>query len=48
MSTIVKRGSSPNDQKEFGNESIDKLLKAGRDLQYLLNQGYHMKESGGI
>lgn len=43
MSTIVKRGYSPNDQKEFGSESIDKLLKAGRDLQYLLNQGYHMK-----
>lgn len=43
MSTIVKRGSSPNDQKEFGSESMDKLLKAGRDLQYLLNQGYHIK-----
>ena len=43
MSTIVKRGFSPDDPKEFGNESIEKLYKAGRDLQYLLNQGYHIK-----
>lgn len=43
MSTTVKRGYSPNDQKEFGSKSIDKLLKAGRDLQYLLNQGYNIK-----
>ena len=43
MSTIVKRGYSPNDQKEFGSKSIDILLKAGRDLQYLLNQGYKIK-----
>ena len=43
MSTIVKRGYSPNDQREFGNKSINKLLKAGRDLQYLLNQGYNIK-----
>ena len=43
MSTTVKRGYSPNDQKEFSGESVDKLLKAGRDIQYLLNQGYHIK-----
>ena len=43
MSTIVKRGYSPNDQREFGNKSINKLLKAGIDLQYLLNQGYNIK-----
>lgn len=43
MSTIVKRGYSPNDQREFGDKSINKLLKAGRDLQYLLNQGYNIK-----
>ena len=43
MSTVVKRGYSPNDQKEFGNKSIEKLYKAGKDLQYLLNQGYHIK-----
>lgn len=43
MSGTVKRGSAPNDQKEFGDKSIDKLLKAGQDLQYLLNQGYNIK-----
>lgn len=43
MTTVVKRGYSPNDQKEFGGKSIDVLRKAGRDLQYLLNQGYHIK-----
>ncbi len=43
MSITVKRGYSPNDQKEFSSKSIDKLLKAGRDLQYLLNQGYNIK-----
>lgn len=43
MSIIVKRGYSPNDQKEFGNQSIEKLYKAGKDLQYLLNQRYNIK-----
>lgn len=43
MSTTVKRGYSPNDQKEFCSKSVDILLKAGRDLQYLLNQGYNIK-----
>lgn len=43
MSTIVKRGYSPNDEKEFGSESTNILRKAGQDLQYLLNRGYHIK-----
>lgn len=43
MSTTVKRGYFQSDQKEFGNKSIEKLLKAGRDLQYLLNHGYNIK-----
>lgn len=43
MSATVKRGYSPNDQKEFGSKSMDKLFKAGRDLQYLLNQRYNIK-----
>lgn len=43
MSTAVKRGYFPNDQKEFSGTSADKLLKAGQDLQYLLNRGYHIK-----
>lgn len=43
MSTVVKRGYFQNDQKEFGGKAIDILLKAGRDVQYLLNQGYPVK-----
>ena len=43
MSTIVKRGYSPKDQKEFAGESIETFHKAGKDLQYLLNQGYPIK-----
>lgn len=43
MSTVVKRGYCPSDEKEFGAEAIKKLCKAARDLQYLLNQGYHIK-----
>lgn len=43
MHTTVKRGSSPNDGKEFGGQAIAKLHRAGKDLQYLFNQGYHIK-----
>lgn len=43
MSSIVKRGFCPNDQVEFNEESVHKLRRAGKDLQYLLNQGYNIK-----
>lgn len=43
MGKTVKRGYFQSDQKEFGNKSIEKLLEAGRDLQYLLNHGYNIK-----
>ena len=43
MSATVKRGYSPDDNKEFNAPSVEKLYKAGKDLQYLLNQGYHIK-----
>lgn len=45
MCKIIKRGYSPNDEKEFSRESVQKLYKAGHDLYYLLNQGYHIKEA---
>lgn len=45
MSKIVKRGYSINDEREFGEESIKKLYRAGCDLYYLLNQGYKIKGS---
>lgn len=43
MSSIVKRGYFPEEQKEFGGQSLEKLYRAGKDLQYLLNQGYPIK-----
>lgn len=43
MSSIVKRGYFPEEQKEFGSQSLEKLYRAGKDLQYLLNQGYPIK-----
>lgn len=43
MGTVVKRGYSPDDDKEFGSQAIEMLRRAGCDLGYLLNRGYHMK-----
>lgn len=43
MSKTVKRGYSPDDEKEFGSQSVCKLKKAGEDLRYLLNRGYYIK-----
>ena len=40
MSKTVKRGYSPDDEKEFGDQSLQKLYRAAEDLQYLLNRGY--------
>ena len=43
MTTIIKRGFCPEDPKEFGVQAIETLQKAGKDLHYLLNQGYPIK-----
>lgn len=43
MSSIVKRGYSPKDKEEFGEQSIKKLRGAAKDLEYLLNRGYPIK-----
>ena len=43
MSKTVKRGYSPDDEKEFGSESSPILYRAGEELQYLLNRGYGIK-----
>ncbi|MCM1540199.1 MAG: DUF434 domain-containing protein [Blautia sp.] len=43
MSAMVKRGYSPNDDREFGGSAVETLHKAGNDLRYLLDQGYHIK-----
>ncbi|BCN30337.1 DUF434 domain-containing protein [Anaeromicropila herbilytica] len=43
MTTSRNRGASPNDSKEFGEIALEKLSRAGCDIYYLLNQGYHIK-----
>ena len=45
MSKVVKRGFASDDPKEFGEEAVKVLHKAAADLQYLLNQGYHIKSA---
>lgn len=45
MGDSVKRGYAPNDHKEFGGKSLSILFSAGRDLHYLLNQGYNIKSA---
>lgn len=45
MSKTVKRGYSPDDEKEFGDQSVRKIYKAAEDLQYLLDRGYSIKGS---
>ncbi len=45
MSAVVKRGYCPEDEKEFHSKSLEKLYCAGRDLHYLLNQGYPVKSA---
>ncbi|MBE6753912.1 MAG: DUF434 domain-containing protein [Ruminococcaceae bacterium] len=43
MSAVVRRGHAPNDHREFFGEAAEVLFRAGRDLHYLLNQGYAIK-----
>ncbi len=43
ISAVVKRGYCPEDDREFGVQAIEKLYRAGADLRYLLNRGYHIK-----
>lgn len=43
MCKVVKRGYFPSDKKEFTDNGLDKLYHAGKDLYYLLNQGYKTK-----
>lgn len=42
---IVKRGYVPGDNKEFSNDNYALLLKAQKELFYLLNQGYPIKSA---
>ena len=39
----VRRGFAPEDERQFSAESVLFLRKAGTDVRYLLNRGYHLK-----
>ncbi len=43
MAKTIKRGYVPSDEKEFGENELKKLRKAGEELYYLANRGYQMK-----
>lgn len=43
MTATIKRGSAPEDEKEFGSQAIPVLHKAADNLLYLINQGYKLK-----
>lgn len=45
MTKIVKRGYVPEDEIEFNERSVEKLIRAGADVHYLLNQGYPVKSA---
>lgn len=38
----IKRGYTPEDEKDFGKEALVTLSRAGSDICYLLNQGYRI------
>lgn len=42
---FTKRGYVPTDRKEFGDESYDALIKAQKDIFYLIGRGYPMKSA---
>ncbi|MGN8819273.1 DUF434 domain-containing protein [Oribacterium sp. HCP28S3_H8] len=39
----VRRGFAPEDERQFSAESVLFLRKAGTEVRYLLNRGYHLK-----
>ncbi|MCT4585660.1 MAG: DUF434 domain-containing protein [Peptostreptococcaceae bacterium] len=45
MSKTVKRGYLENEQRDFSEKAISKLKEIGKDLYYLLNRGYYIKNS---
>ncbi len=40
MTRQTRRGYKDSDEKEFGAEAFNKLTSAGKDIRYLMNQGY--------
>ena len=43
MNKNVRRGFAPEDERQFSAESVLFLRKAGTEVRYLLNRGYHLK-----
>ncbi len=43
MKRNVRRGFAPEDEKQFSAESVRLLKRAGTEVRYLLNRGYHLK-----
>lgn len=43
MKKNVRRGFAPEDERQFSAESVLFLRKAGTEVRYLLNRGYHLK-----
>ncbi|WOO35639.1 DUF434 domain-containing protein [Anaerocolumna sp. AGMB13020] len=40
MTKQTRRGYKDSDEKEFGAEAFNRLTSAGKDIRYLINQGY--------
>lgn len=45
MSSVVRRGFVPGDEKEFSKESMIKLKEAQKDIFMLINRGYPIKSA---
>ncbi|RYM00242.1 DUF434 domain-containing protein [Sporolactobacillus sp. THM7-7] len=45
VAKIVRRGFVPEDAQQFDRKSVRKLQEARKDLAYLLNRGYPMRQS---
>lgn len=43
MKKNARRGCAPEDEKQFSAEYVLLLRKAGTEVRYLLNRGYHLK-----
>ena len=44
----AKRGYVPEDDKNFSHEAIAKLKTASRHVNYLINEGYDIKQASNI
>lgn len=45
MTKILKRGFTKSDEKEFTGKDLEKLKEASKDLLFLINRGYKIKNA---